>query len=86
MECRLEQYGHAVKHIKPGNHTFPFEFKLPGLMSESIEGLPSDTYISYDLKAVIERGVLAKDIISHKHLRVIRTPGDDPLEFMDAQV
>lgn len=86
MECRLEQDGHAIKMVKPGNHIFPFEFKLKGDIPESIEGLPGNNFISYDLKAVIEKGVLAKDMTAHKHIRVIRTPGDDPLEFIDAQV
>lgn len=34
----------------------------------------------YDIKATIERGVLAKDLVARKHVRLIRTLGPDGLE------
>ncbi|KAE7996965.1 hypothetical protein FH972_001641 [Carpinus fangiana] len=82
-ECRLGEDAEG-RTLKPGNYEFPFQFEMPGDISESIEGLTGN-FITYDLKAVIDRGVLAKDLIARKHLRIIRTLGDDPVELVDPQ-
>lgn len=85
MEYNLSQCAHIPKVIRPGNHEFPFEFTLSGDLPESIEGMYGD-HITYSMKATIDKGVLAKDLIARRHLRIIRTLGHDSLELQDPQV
>jgi len=85
LEVNLSQIANIPKVIRPGNHEFPFEFTLSGDTAESIEGMYGD-HITYSMKAVIEKGVLAKDLIARRHMRVIRTLGHDSLELQDPQV
>ncbi|KAL8908560.1 MAG: hypothetical protein Q9171_005395 [Xanthocarpia ochracea] len=62
------------------NYEWPFDYALPGNMSESVEGL-DDSWIVYRLKATIERGILAQNIVTRKHVRVVRTLDTDALEL-----
>lgn len=71
----------ASSHTLPvGNHEFPFEVIIPGSIDESVEGLDGAQVI-YKLVAKIERGRFANNLITKKHLRVIRTLGTDALEL-----
>ncbi|KAL8783001.1 MAG: hypothetical protein Q9213_004958 [Squamulea squamosa] len=54
------------------NYEWPFDHILPGNTPESVEGL-LDCWIIYRMKATIERGILAQDIIVRKHIRLVRT-------------
>lgn len=40
----------------------------------------------YDLKATLDKGLMAKDLLARKHVRIIRTLGQDPVELVDPQV
>ncbi|KAL8920538.1 MAG: hypothetical protein Q9172_004465 [Xanthocarpia lactea] len=62
------------------NYEWPFDYALPGNISESVEGL-DDSWIVYRLKATIERGILAQNIVTRKHVRVVRTLDTDALEL-----
>lgn len=62
-----------------GAHEWPFQFEIPGGMDESVEGLIS-SYIIYELRASVDRGYMAKELITKKHIRVIRTLGRDVME------
>lgn len=64
-----------------GNYEFPFTAILPGSLTESVEGHPNAT-VMYYLEAVIERPKQS-DLISKKHLRVIRTLRPDALELTE---
>ncbi|MCJ1397494.1 hypothetical protein MMC11_000687 [Xylographa trunciseda] len=68
------------KTLRPGNYEYPFEAILPGTSPESVEGLP-DTWVIYRIKATVQRGRFAKDLITRKHFRVIRTFDDSALEL-----
>ena len=85
QEIRLAQDGHGRGTIAKGNHNFPFEFSLPGSISESVEGI-AGSFIVYDMKAVADRGIMAKDLVCRKHIRVIRTLPEDLIDLMDPQV
>lgn len=85
QEIKLGQNGQGVGSLKSGNHEFPFEFIVPGDISETVEGLPQN-FIIYELKAVIERGIMAKDVVATRRLRFIRTLAEDSTELMDPQV
>ncbi|CEP61754.1 Rog3p LALA0_S03e10220g [Lachancea lanzarotensis] len=65
-----------------GNYEFPFSAVLPGTLTESVEGLPNASVI-YKLQATIERSKFATDLISKKHLRVIRTLTPDAVELSE---
>lgn len=79
-EIRLRDgNGQPIRQLAAGNHSFPFSFHLPGHIEESVEGLQG-SFITYDLRAVCERGILAKDMSITKHVRIIRTIGPDALE------
>lgn len=54
------------------NYEWPFDLVLKGDTPESIEGL-DDTWLVYRLKATIDRGILAQNIITRRHVRVVRT-------------
>ena len=64
--------------IGKGNYEYPFEVLLPSDLPESLEGNEAGQ-VSYHIRATIERGTFAKDIVCKKHLRVIRraAPGYD---------
>lgn len=85
QEIRLEKDGQATGPVTAGNNEFPFQFSLPGDVSETVEGLPGN-FIIYELKAVVERGIMAKDIEARRRLRIIRTLGSDLLELADPKV
>ncbi|MCJ1316314.1 hypothetical protein MMC15_001635 [Xylographa vitiligo] len=76
----LESDKGQSKTLRAGNYEYPFEAILPGTSPESVEGLP-DTWIIYRIKATVQRGRFAKDLITRKHFRVIRTFDDSALEL-----
>ena len=81
QEVKLEHSG----TFKGGNHELPFEFSIPGDTSESVEGLPGN-FVVYELKAVADRGIMAKDLTARRNLRIIRMPREDSMELLDPQV
>ncbi|KAL8799187.1 MAG: hypothetical protein Q9182_006087 [Xanthomendoza sp. 2 TL-2023] len=62
------------------NYEWPFDLVLQGDIAESIEGL-QDTWIVYRMKATIDRGVLAQNVIARKHVRMVRTLDTAALEL-----
>ncbi len=66
--------------LKAGNFDYPFQVIIEGNMPESVEGL-DDSWVVYRMKATIERGRLAHNISTRKHLRVVRTLGPTSLEL-----
>ena len=66
--------------LSAGNHALPFEAILPGSIDESVEGLEGGQVV-YKLVATIERGRFANNLVTKKHLRVVRTLGPDALEL-----
>lgn len=72
--------------INSGTIEWPFEFQLDPSMPESIEGMNS-TYIVYDLHASVSRpGWNAKDIVTHSHVRIVRTLGPEQMETTRSRV
>lgn len=69
--------------IGVGNYEYPFEFMLPGHLTESVEGLREGN-ITYKLKATICRGTLSHNLHAYKRLRIIRTLDPAALEFLHA--
>ncbi|CCH41383.1 hypothetical protein BN7_924 [Wickerhamomyces ciferrii] len=65
-----------------GNYEFPFSAVLPGDIIESVEGLPGATVV-YKLQANIDRGRFSNDLISKKHVRVVRTLTPDSVELSE---
>ncbi|KAL8872247.1 MAG: hypothetical protein Q9174_002094 [Haloplaca sp. 1 TL-2023] len=57
--------------LSAGNYEFPFDYVIPGNYPESIEGLAD--WIVYRMKATIDRGLLAQNVLARKHLRIVRT-------------
>lgn len=66
--------------LKAGNYEWPFKLILPGKLPESVLGLP-DSFITYTLKAVVERGILAHNLQAKKLVRIIRTFDPAALEL-----
>ncbi|KAK9389932.1 hypothetical protein V1515DRAFT_628730 [Lipomyces mesembrius] len=66
--------------IGQGNYEYPFEVILPGSISESVEGLEGGSVI-YKMKAIVERGRFANNLVKRKHIRVVRTLGPEALEL-----
>ncbi|KAM7207440.1 Arrestin (or S-antigen), N-terminal domain containing protein [Naviculisporaceae sp. PSN 640] len=66
-----------------GNYEYPFEFMLPGNLTESVEGLREGN-ITYRLKATICRGPLSHNLHAYKRLRIIRTLDPAALEVLHA--
>ncbi|KAL9603832.1 MAG: hypothetical protein Q9219_000941 [cf. Caloplaca sp. 3 TL-2023] len=66
--------------LAAGNYEWPFEYVLPGYTPESVEGL-EDSWIIYRMKATIDRGILAQNVIARKHLRIVRTLDTAALEL-----
>lgn len=62
-----------------GAHEWPFRFEIPGDTDESVEGLAS-SYIIYELHASVDRGYMTKDLTTKKHIRIVRTLGQDLME------
>lgn len=58
--------------LDKGNHVWDFDHEIPGNTLESLEGL-SHTFITYRLKATIDRGLLQWNSAVRKHVRIIRT-------------
>ena len=81
----LESDKGQSKTLRAGNYEYPFEAILPGTSPESVEGLP-DTWIIYRIKATVHRGRFAKDFVTRKHFRVIRTFDDSALELSHGMV
>ena len=71
-EVNLWGPGPVGQSLPPGNHEWNFEFQVPGDVIESIEGLPY-SWLVYRLKAEAERSVFARNLVSRKHIRLIRT-------------
>lgn len=71
--------------LAAGNYEWPFDQVLPGHIPESVEGL-QDTWIIYRMKATIDRGVLAQNVIARKHVRIIRTLDTAALELSHEMV
>ena len=67
------------------NYEWQFDYVLPGSTPESIEGL-DDSWIVYRMKATIDRGILAQNIITRKHIRVVRTLDTAALELFHEMV
>lgn len=65
-----------------GNYEFPFSAILPGSTFESIEGLPGASLV-YKLQATIEKGRFSNDLVSKKHLRIVRTLTPDAVELSE---
>lgn len=68
-----------------GNYEWPFEYVLPGHTPESVEGL-QDSWIIYRMKATIDRGILAQNVLARKHLRIVRTLDTAALELSHEMV
>lgn len=65
-----------------GNYEFPFSAVLPGDMPESVEGLPGASVV-YKLEATIDRGKFHNNMVTKKHLRVLRTLTTDAVELSE---
>ncbi|KAM0192294.1 hypothetical protein ACHAPI_008471 [Fusarium lateritium] len=70
--------------LPAGNYEWPFELIMAGDTPESLEGI-RDASITYELRATIGRGKLARHISCSKRLRVIRTFSPTALEFMHSE-
>ncbi|KAK9456673.1 hypothetical protein V1511DRAFT_219230 [Dipodascopsis uninucleata] len=66
--------------IGQGNFEYPFEVVLPGNLWESVEGLDGGSVV-YKMKAIVERGRFANNLVKKKHIRVVRTLGPEALEL-----
>ncbi|KAL8935212.1 MAG: hypothetical protein Q9211_004818, partial [Gyalolechia sp. 1 TL-2023] len=71
--------------LATGNYEWPFEHILPGHTPESVEGL-QDSWIIYRMKATVDRGVLAQNVLARKHVRIIRTLDTAALELSHEMV
>ncbi|KAK9450245.1 uncharacterized protein V1518DRAFT_413339 [Limtongia smithiae] len=76
----LEGAKNTVHTVGQGNYEYPFEIVLPGSLSESVEGLDGGSVV-YKMKAVVERGRFANNLIRKKHIRIVRTLGPEALEL-----
>ncbi|KAK3717366.1 hypothetical protein LTR37_005755 [Vermiconidia calcicola] len=76
----------STHKVKAGVIEWPFEFELSPSMPESVEGL-RETYIAYHLSASVSRpGWNTKDICAQKHIRIVRTLGQDSMETTRSRV
>ncbi|KAI4143628.1 MAG: hypothetical protein LQ341_002867, partial [Variospora aurantia] len=66
--------------LPAGNYEWPFDYILPGHTPESVEGLQG-SWIIYRMKATVERGILAQNILARKHVRIVRTLDTAALEL-----
>ncbi|KAK9460539.1 uncharacterized protein V1516DRAFT_676988 [Lipomyces oligophaga] len=77
----LEWENKHVSHtLSQGNYEYPFEMVLPGSLCESVEGLDGGSVV-YRMKAIVERGRFANNLVKKKHMRVVRTLGPEALEL-----
>lgn len=74
------------KGISRGVHTWDFEFSLPGDTAESVVGLGDGFFIKYELQAVLDRGLIYKDVRTKKPLRIIRTLSVESTLLYDSYV
>ncbi|KAI9712754.1 MAG: hypothetical protein M1820_001376 [Bogoriella megaspora] len=74
----------AAHKLHRGQHVFPFKFLLTGAMPESVEGM-NNAWIVYTLHARIERGYLTKDLTASRHIRIVRTLGQDEREMVQSR-
>lgn len=75
--------GNSKTHtLVQGNYEIPFSAILPGDMPESVEGLPGCN-VSYKLEAIIDRGKFHNNMVTKKHVRVIRTLTTDSIELSE---
>lgn len=72
QESVLLTSAEAGPSLKPGNHEWPFEILIKGYRMETLQGL-SDTFLSYKLRVIVERGAFAKDLKAYKPVRLVRT-------------
>lgn len=68
--------------VPTGNYEVPFSAVLPGLMPESVEGLPGGSIV-YKLEATIDRGKFHQPLVAKKHIRVVRTLTTDAVELSE---
>ncbi|KAL7273571.1 hypothetical protein RUND412_003556 [Rhizina undulata] len=66
--------------LRPDNYEYGFDVILPGDLPESIEGL-EDAHIIYRMKATIDRPRFAQNVVTKKHLRIVRTLNAGALEL-----
>lgn len=71
--------------VGKGTYEWSFELEVPGDWPESVEG-STRTYISYRLKATIDRGIFNPKRVQRKPLRIIRTPNPSSLECCQSAV
>lgn len=69
--------------LEKGNYEWKFEYVVPGSFSESVEGL-TDNWVTYRMKATLERGMLQQNSVARKHVRLIRTLNPSALELSHA--
>ncbi|OCL06231.1 carbon catabolite repression protein cred [Glonium stellatum] len=67
--------------INPGVHDWSFRFQIPSDADESVEGLVGN-YIVYNLNATVDRGYISKHLSATRHIRVVRTLGQDSMESL----
>lgn len=66
---------------------WPFEFAIAPDANESVEGLRDETWMRWQLSAVVERaGWNTKNIVATCDIRVVRTLGPDQLESTRSRV
>ncbi|KAF2098268.1 hypothetical protein NA57DRAFT_26386, partial [Rhizodiscina lignyota] len=70
--------------INPGVHKWPFKFKLPTTLPESVEGM-SGSYIIYNLNATVDRGYMTRALTATKRIRLVRTLGVDSLDSINLE-
>ncbi|KAI9792500.1 MAG: hypothetical protein M1833_001079 [Piccolia ochrophora] len=68
--------------LQAGNYEFPFEHEFSGNTKESVEGLLG-SWVSYRLKATIERGLMLPNVLARKHVRVVRTLAESDTEIIN---
>ncbi|CUM63438.1 uncharacterized protein PRCAT00001013001 [Priceomyces carsonii] len=68
--------------LTPGNYEIPFNAILPGNMPESVDGLPGGAVI-YKMEATIDRGKFHNNMVTKRHLRIVRTLGSDAVELSE---
>lgn len=74
--------GQSNQTLNVGNYEFPFSAVLPGDMPESLEGLPGASNV-YRLEATVDRGKFHGNMVTKKHMRVVRTMTTDAVELSE---
>lgn len=75
----LSKHSSSVIHLSAGTHKFPFEMIIPGDVKESIEGNESAQLIHW-LVVTVERGRFQHNLVSRKHIHLVRTLGIDTFD------